>query len=192
MNWCFRYKDIIIQQHENVSEVFSNLFLKVKPKRILEIGTAYGGLSILLRDILDNLNMTDTSIRTYDIFKHHSLNYENIDFKIENIFNDQYSELISDDVTSYIKQEGVSIVLCDGHHKKEEFNVLSKYIKNGDIIMAHDYSPSIEYFEEYIKDNIWDWCEIVDLDIEQSVLNYNLKPFMFDEFKDVVWCCKIK
>lgn len=192
MEWYFLYKDIKVQQHENVGNVFKELFLKTNPKRILEIGTSHGGLTYLLRDLLDELNMTETEIRSYDIFKHHSLDIKNIDFRIEDIFNEQYNELISDEVISYIKQEGVTIVLCDGHHKKEEFNILSEYIKDGDIIMAHDYSPTFEYFEENVKGKIWDWCEIVDSDIEHSFLIYNLKPFMSDEFKDVVWCCKIK
>ena len=65
-------------------------------------------------------------------------------------------------------------------------------LKKGDIIMAHDYSPNSEYFEENINNKIWNWHEIKDTDIEDTVNECNLKPFMQEDFQKVVWVCKIK
>ena len=58
--------------------------------------------------------------------------------------------------------------------------------------MAHDYSPSTEYFEEHINNKIWNWHEIQDSDIQESVSEYSLEPFMQEDFQQVVWVCKIK
>jgi hypothetical protein len=88
--------------------------------------------------------------------------------------------------------EGTTIVMCDGGSKKNEMKILGKYLKPGDIIMAHDYAPTIEYFENFIYGKIWKWCEILDSDIENVVTEYNLEPYMKDEFQEVVWVCKIK
>jgi len=194
----FTYKGITTQQHNDVSVVFKSLFNSLKPKRILEIGTASGGLTLLLRDILDELSLNDTYIRSYDVIEKHGLNTHiqngiNIEVIIKDVFSHSYQEVAEiNEIKSYIQQDGVTIILCDGGSKKNEFRLLSEYLKDGDVIMAHDYSPNEMYFNKNIKDKIWNWLEIQDLDIEDSVVKNNLKPYMSDEFSKVVWVCKIK
>jgi hypothetical protein len=58
--------------------------------------------------------------------------------------------------------------------------------------MAHDYAPNENYFNENIKGKIWNWLEIQDSDINETCEKYNLKPFMEDDFRSIVWVCKIK
>ena len=73
-----------------------------------------------------------------------------------------------------------------------EFNVLSKYIKSGDFILAHDYAENKEVFEEKIKGKIWNWHEISDSDISQATLENNLEIYNKDTFENVVWTCRKK
>lgn len=194
------YKGTTILQHSDISEKLKNLFTEIKPARVLEIGTSYGGLTLLVRDLLDEVELVNSDFRSYDVMETNRYHLEEainngakIDLRIKNVFNHQYDDLIEvDEIQSYIQQPGTTIVLCDGGSKKNEVNILSKYLKTGDIIMAHDYSPNSEYFEEHIRDKIWNWHEIQDSDIEETVNKYNLKPFMQEEFQKVVWVCKIK
>lgn len=194
----FSYEGIATQQHDDVEQVFEQLFTQTKPVRILEIGTAFGGLTLLLRNLLDRISLGETDIRTYDVepknyLAEHIENGVRIDSRIKDIFNHAYSDLVEvEEITSYIQSEGVTIVLCDGGSKKNEFRILSKLLKPGDIIMAHDYAPNESYFLEHIRNNIWNWLEIQDLDIEQPCIDNNLQPYMDEEFKKVVWACKIK
>lgn len=194
----FSYKGIIAQQHDNVGFAFKSLFKNVKPKRILEIGTASGGLTLLLRDILDDLLQHDTIIRSYDVVEKHGLfehinNGVKIEVIIKNVFNHEYNELIEiEELKSFIQQEGVTVVLCDGGSKKNEFRLISELLKSGDIIMSHDYSPNENFFKENVNNKIWNWLEIQDSDIDESVIKNNLKPYMHNEFVNVVWVCKIK
>jgi hypothetical protein len=196
----YTYKDTTILQHQDISIHFKELFEKYKPSQVLEIGTSYGGFTLLVRDILDEVLLTDCEFRSYDVMETNRFYLEEsikngakIDFRIKNIFNHEYSKLIEiDEIKNYIQQPGNTIVLCDGGSKKNEFNILSKYLKEGDIIMAHDYSPTQEYFEEHINNKVWNWHEIQDSDIQESVIKYNLKPLMQDKFQQVVWVCKIK
>jgi hypothetical protein len=194
----FTYKGIVIQQHDNVEIVFEQLFKMNKPSQILEIGTASGGLTLLLRDLLDRNSMENTNIRTYDVDNKHYLNsyIENgvkIDSRIKDVFNHSYNELVEvEEISSYIQNDGVTLVLCDGGSKKNEFRILSDYLKVGDVIMAHDYSPNENYFQEHINNKVWNWLEIQDLDINDSCLKNNLSPYMEDEFRKVVWVCKKK
>jgi len=194
----FSYKGITIQQHIDVTNPFRNLFLTTKPSQVIEIGTSYGGLTLLLRDLLDELGMEDTKLITYDKDKfhfldHHIENGKKIDSRIKNIFNHMYNEISEyDEINDLINLSGNTIVLCDGGYKKAEFRLLSKLIKVGDVIMGHDYSPNKEYFEEKINNKIWNWLELTDDDISESCIQNNLSPFMDEEFKKVVWVCKIK
>jgi len=192
----FIYKNLIISQHKLVGEVFNRLIEKVQPKKVLEIGTSHGGLTVLIRDILDENNLYNTKIITYDIndpINLRELGYKNIDIRVKNLFNYQYDELIhKEEIKEIIESEGVTLVLCDGGSKKNEFRLLSKFLKKGDVIMAHDYAPNEIYFNENIKNKIWNWLEIQDSDINDSCVKNNLLPYMDEEFKKVVWGCKIK
>lgn len=192
----FIYKNIPIQQHEKIENTFRKLFESVKPKQILEIGTASGGLTLMLRDLLNELGLIDTIIRSYDVENKHYLNDYNqygLEVIIKNVFNPEYNELIElNEIKNFIKRDGQTIVLCDGGNKINEFKILSGLLKSGDVIMAHDYCENEEIFDSEYKGKIWDWLEIKDSDIEASVKKYKLKPFMNEDFKRVVWVCKMK
>jgi cephalosporin hydroxylase len=181
------------QQNPYAYEAFYNFLNTIKPARILEIGTAMGGFTMFLKLICNDLNL-NTYILTYDIHGRHEyelLKTNNIDVRIENVFNGNYSE-VKQEIIDYIQQEGKTLVLCDGGYKIGEFNLLSQYIKTGDIIMAHDYASNLKDFEENINMKLWNWHEIQDSDIQGSVEKYNLEPFMQEQFTQAVWVCKIK
>jgi hypothetical protein len=194
----FNYNGLTTMQHIDVKEKFLNLLVELKPSKILEIGTASGGLTLLIRNLLDEIGLEKTSIETYDVNHPNYLqNFvdggSNIKINVKNVFNHNYNELLDGkEVVDYITSEGVTLVLCDGGSKINEFNLLSDYLKVGDVIMAHDYSPNREYFEENLLDKVWNWMEIQDSDIDECCKRNNLIPYMAEEFKQVVWVCKIK
>ena len=181
------------QQSHNVYQVFYDFISEVKPNRILEIGTALGGFTEFLKIITDELNL-NTKILSYDISErewYHQMIEKGIDVRVENIFNEDWSG-VKQEVVDFVQQEGTTIVLCDGGWKIGEFKIFSKLIKEGDYILAHDYSYSKEVYESEIKDKIWNWCEITEQDIEESVISNNLKSYNQDKFSQAVWVCKVK
>ena len=187
------FKGHAAQQNHNAFEVFYDFIKKTKPKRILEIGTSLGGFTTFLKIICDELNL-ETNIRSYDINEfpwYKDIIELGVDIRVENIFTEGFLDM-DEEVKNYIQQDGVTIVLCDGGWKIGEFNLISDYIKSGDFILAHDYAENKEYFELNIQNKIWNWMEIQDSDIEDSVVKNNLKPYMPEEFKKVVWVCKMK
>lgn len=194
----FAYGYLFISQHRDSPKVFSELLELVRPARILEIGTFHGGLTLLLRDILDEIGLVDNIIRTYDIHEQEFLKPLVIDRKVEvvtkNLFNNDYSDWNTDDdkneIDSLIRQDGVSLVLCDGGCKKCEFNLLAPLLKKDDIIMAHDYAPDNEYFEKYMKDKIWNWHEIQDSDIIDISENCKIQSFYQEMLQNIAWCCR--
>lgn len=201
VNGHHTYRGTTIMQHVNIGVALKKLFQETQPARVLEIGTSSGGLTMLIRDTLNELELYNTHVRSYDVNPDSSRywllddikNGANIDFQLKNIFNHTYNAVIDDGETeSYIQQSGRTIVMCDGGSKKWEFKLLSKYLKVGDIIMAHDYAPNKEYFENILLNNIWNWWEISDEHIDPTCIENNLVPFMQEDFLNVVWVCKIK
>ena len=182
------------QQNPHAYEVFYKFLEDVKPKRIIEIGTAFGGFTTFLRMACNDLGLS-TEIRSYethDGYTHYDLIRDmDIDIRIEDIFQPAYTA-VKQDAIDYIQEEGTTIVLCDGGNKIHEYNLLTPFIKTGDFILAHDYASSKEDFEQNINMKFWNWHEIQDSDIEEVSSTNNLEPFMQDDFKKAVWVCKVK
>jgi len=174
------YKGIFTQQNKNFYPVFEKLFAQENIVRVLEIGTATGGFTRAVRDL------TNAEIITYDVIetKHKAtLEENNITVNIKSVFDDY--EVVED----YISEKGQVLVLCDGGNKIKEFDVFSKLLKSGDIIMAHDYSYDEAMYRAYIRENVWRWCELQYKDIAFAVETQNLEPVLTEEFQEAVWTC---
>jgi len=195
----FVYKNLAISQHHNIQHPFTNMLISTKPNKIIEIGTSQGGLTLMLRHILDENNLKETNLITYDVYDPVFLkqiiveNNELISTKVETLFCQQYKvfkdEETKNSLKDYIRKDGVTAVICDGGNKSSEFNLFAELLKPNDIIMAHDYAPNKEYFEQHMKDKIWNWHEIQDSDIIESCQKYGLVPYMREEFLNVAWAC---
>lgn len=187
------YNGFTSQQNHNVYEIFFNFLSEVKPKQILEVGTALGGFTQFLSYSCKVLNL-NTKIISLDIHNHdwyNDIREMGVEVNIENIFINDYS-CITEKYSNFIKQDGLTIILCDGGNKIKEFDVLSNYMKYGDIIMAHDYAFDREYFENFINKKIWNWLEITESDIEDACKRNNLIDYKRDTFTSAVWIAKIK
>ena len=187
---------LTMQQKPEVSGAFEKLLKEIKPKQIVEIGTAGGGTTLSIRETLDEIGLEKTDIKSFEVKEHKwfpEMRKRNIEIIVENIFSHSYKEIEKPEmVESFIGREGTTLVLCDGGSKVNEFIILSKYLKSGDIIMAHDYVDTKENFLENYRDKIWNCREIGEEDIKETCEKYNLKSFMKETFDKVVWVCKIK
>lgn len=194
------YDGLSIEQNPNVIYPLYHLIKTINPSQILEIGTFAGGLTLMIRDILDHLSLNDCDLITYDVnfpfFLKEKINGKKINILVKNLFSENYSDFKSNleknEIYDYINNSGRTIVFCDGGSKKNEFNLISSLLKPGDIIMAHDYSYDEEIFKKEILNKYWNWKEIDNSDIIESCKKYNLEDFMMSEFKTVAWVCKIK
>ena len=199
VNGGFAYGYLHIAQNPNVENVFKEILGHLRPTKVLEIGTMHGGLTLMIRDLLDSINCKDSIIRTYDIYEQEFLK-PLVDNRVEviraNIFEENYSNFKNSmskrEISDFIKSGKPTLVLCDGGCKKCEYRILSPLLKSGDVIMAHDYAPNLEYFNSHVKDKIWNWLEIQDSDIEESVKSCSLSPYFQELAQQAAWVCKIK
>ena len=190
------YLGIRISQNDNAIPTFDRMFKELEfnntpIKRIIELGTFHGGLSVFLGIYCF---MKNIPFITYDIkpFVHELSKVNNlfkslnIDYRIKNI-NDSFEEIKNE-----IEKDGVTLLLCDGGDKVNEFNTFSNYLKTNDIIMAHDYAVDTFIFENEIKNKLWNWHEIQFSQIQDACEKNNLKDYMKDDFEKAVWVCKRK
>jgi len=150
-----------------------------RPRRIIELGTANGGLSCLIGTYtcqegieFDTYDPLDYIINFHkDLFKTLNINYHQENCFEENIFKS---------ICNKIADKGKSFILCDGGNKIKEFEEFHKYMKYGDIICMHDYSPTEEYFNRNIKGRFWFACEITNENFETSASKIGIFPKYFD------------
>lgn len=186
----FQYRGVSIHQNALVDGVFRGLFRTFKPHRVLEIGTAAGGLTLLLRDLLDEAACKATQLWTVDpmpMDRPH-LMIDGINMIHADGFQDGLLPLLQE----YVTRPGPTLVICDGGDKPREFRTFAPHLKSGDIIMAHDYAPTREYFDGVMFNKHWNWLEITEMDIGPVAKQQKLVPFMQDEFQRVAWACRKK
>lgn len=195
----FIYENLRICQHPDILDILKKLLTRIQPAQILEIGTMHGGFTLMIRNTLNSVGMTNTQIRTYDINEQKylkQLNINNIDIITKNVFDYTNKKFLSNEsrieIENYIGQPGRTIVFCDGGSKPNEFRLLADLIKPDDIIMAHDYAPNSKFYNEYMHDKIWNWMEIWDDLVQESVEKNQLEKFMYDELLSVAWLCMRK
>jgi hypothetical protein len=153
---------------------------------IIEIGTYNGGLTSWL---YDNKN-PNAMVVSYDIDgKINHTKRTDIDFRVEDCFE----EKAFNDIISYIQRPGKTLFVCDGGDKPKEFSIFSKYLKSGDVIIAHDYAKNPEYWK-FVTD-YWQWPYESDTNydsIKDAVIKNGLEPYRDDEFNFYLWTSYIK
>lgn len=185
----FFYQDEhTVSQVHGVERYFEKLLINEKFNTIIEIGTQYGGLTYIISDIIKNNNL-NSNLYTLD-FVHYDWVEKESKIRNFNYINlDERSDEFLNTVTDLIENGEKTLVLCDGGNKIEEFNRYSKFLKQNDFIMAHDYSKNEDFFQKEINNKIWNWLEIQLSNISESVNTQNLVEYHKVDFWEVVWCC---
>lgn len=187
MNGHTLYKEIWLAQVPPTLE-----FLKEKIKvgefdQIIEIGTNRGGLTLFLSDE----RKSGAKLVSYDITRSHLLfppEDHDIDFREKNCFENGGLE-----IQNLLKEGGRTLLLCDGGSKDQEFVVFSKFLKDGDVIMCHDFCDDEETYRNVQSKYNWQTpAESFMKNIEQSVKENKLTPFFFNEGKNCIWGSFIK
>lgn len=176
-------------QHPNTSLIINRFLQESNPKIIIEIGTASGGLSVLLQiyAILNNIKFV-----TYDICNNSASNPLFNILKIDYRIKDALQEDSANEIGSLMQSASPSVLFCDNGNKIKEFNTFIPFMKPGDFILAHDYAPTLEYLAKYMLNRIWDCVEITDKDVSKVSSMHGLEHFMQKELLSVAWLCKKK
>jgi predicted O-methyltransferase YrrM len=155
-----------MQQNYVALSAFDFLFKEVDIHRVIEIGTAAGGLTVFLALAVPQVVTLD--IADYREYRP-TMNKLGIDFRCGDVFQH------IDEIRDLINLPGTSLVLCDGGNKPLELRTFAPFLKPGDIIAAHDYAT---------EDNEWGFSEIRVEDADG--LDY-LEPFLSEVMGKAAW-----
>jgi len=155
-----------MQQQNGAMQIISDMISKTNPDHIVEIGTGEGGLSIFLKIACSDFITYDTIDRIHNktLFK-----MLEIDFRVADVFEHESK------IAEFINKPGKTIVFCDGGDKPREFKTFAEKLKQGDIILGHDFSTDLKR---------WPWAEITENDMPDIIEKY-----MFNEMKRACWLC---
>jgi hypothetical protein len=181
-----------LSQNENIDGALNLLKIELikednYPKNVIELGTYKGGMSFLLKDIF-----TKSDVYTFDIGGNCDTERLEKESGAKCFTMDIFSPECEEIVKNLIQKSGQTVLFCDNGNKVREFNLFSGYLKSGDIILAHDYAPDGDYFNNYMVDKIWNWKEIEWNDIKDACEINSLEDFMSEEFLKAAWICKRK
>lgn len=178
-----------MMQMANVGIYFNQLFeqMEEKPSLIIELGTYDGEFSSVIYNLRSKYD-NDFNFITYDNYYHLNLRdyrkelsaFSNFKYYIKDIFSSL------DEIGSIIQNSGKALILCDNGKKIDEVNALCKYMKSGDIIMAHDYSHDND---TYNRNKYWGWLEITYPDIQKEAESNALEFYQYDYMQQVAWMC---
>lgn len=183
------YKGFRAAQHSNFTVIFQKFLDEQKFSTIIEIGTLNGGLTRFLKDASPNSRLV-----SYDVTpqpEHQSLIDCGVELKIKNIFGDGY-KIMDREAIDILNLNEKKLILCDGGNKASEFNSLAGFMKQGDFIMAHDYSYDSDLYNREICGKVWNWCEITEADIKNASSENGLIHYNKSEFQSIVWVCKTR
>jgi len=154
---CF-YEGRFCQQVSGFDQAMKAFFTENGFTDIVEIGTGHGGFVTFLRKTLPEAKIT-----TFDIEKRFEGTLSGIEFRQES-GNDRSV------LAQLIAEAGKKLlVICDGGDRPAEVGLVASLLRQGDTVMCHDYCESEAIFERDYRDKIWDWCEITDANIPESL-----------------------
>jgi len=147
----FLKKNIQLKTFQIKSEIieFLNLVNAIKPKTVLEIGTAMGGTLFLLsrfsssKALLISMDLLsdDISSRNFDFYKKIARSRQSIVF----LEGDSHKRLTLEKVEKILKDRKVELLFIDGDHSyegiKKDFKMYSPLVKSGALVCFHDIVP---------------------------------------------------
>jgi len=193
--WQVGEKNTIIQQHPNIKSYMLELLAEVRPELIIEIGTSFGGLAVVISEVIKELNLStgfdsyESSIRQWipELAEHYGFNLIN-----KSIGDPETDKEI---ILKIQNTSGRVVILCDGGGKPYEFNTFAPALKPGDVIGGHDYAVDRIDFETRVQGKLWNWLELEYAHVAHSIESSNLVDLpngLSDKAKEVVWLVKVK
>jgi len=125
---------VLVQHGPQYFPIFVDIIRKFDPDIIIELGTLYGGMTLVLHEA-----MPDVTIHTFDKVpqvKNELFDEEKVFFHIVDVLKEESSELIN-----VIEDYPLSrkFLYCDNGDKAKEIEMYAKYLYLGDLLGCHDW-----------------------------------------------------
>ena len=153
----------LVHEEDAVPFIYA-LIATAKFEMIVELGTSWGGFTILLHEALP-----DAEIHTFDNDNPREVNYAWFEKNTKNIYFYKPVDVLIDDnetVVNLLKMKKYKLLYCDNGNKPLEVERYAKYLNSGDIIGVHDYNAEykaeevdkhLDAFDPYYHDILEPW-----------------------------------
>lgn len=167
-----------MNQNRMCAPVWSYAMEILPPKRVIELGSYNGGFAIMLAFAGWSAGVR---VHSFDRMVVPTVGWNELAryFGIRFYQGDIFSQ--EDLIGTLIGAPGRVFVLCDNGNKVREFNIFSKYLKEGDVIAAHD-----------LQTPYWDKSEFTKEEVKESVAQYGLELWMEETFALAGWAAYLK
>lgn len=147
------------------------------PRRIIELGAYNGGFTTCLGVHAYRIGC---EVHSFDIGLCPDIQWQSLTefLGIKFYTADVFSEASIAKIGEMIRAPGVTYLLCDNGNKAKEFNLFAPYLKQGDVIAAHDYCND---------SRIWCGGEIIFAQVSETVSVHDLRPFLQPQFDLAAW-----
>ena len=138
----------LVHEPEAVPHLFALVGMS-QFKLIIELGTSWGGFTVLLHEALP-----DAEIHTFDNENNRTPNYAWFNQHTKNItFHKPHDVLTNRDktVVNLLKRSEHKLLYCDNGDKLKEVRIYSGFLNSGDILGAHDYGKE---YKPWQMDNL--------------------------------------
>ena len=113
----------------------------IRPGFVLEIGAQYGGLSCLLASYSRHVSMIYIGIDCTIEQVHRAVWAEDREYLLE---RDAWDAATVDEVRGWMNAAPPPcLIICDGGDKARDLHTYAPLLRDGDVIMAHDYPKEI-------------------------------------------------
>jgi hypothetical protein len=154
------YKGVKLIHNIESVKMIKKVLRDFNPELIMEIGTAFGGLTLVFQDACPN-----AEIHTFDPFRKADVNKfgKNTHFHKKDAFKSNLDKLCRDNRKKFL--------FCDGFDKKKEMLTFGPLLNSGDMIGCHDY-PSRLWRDWERKKDPRKLEQIIDPKIEEFLKDY--------------------
>jgi len=142
----------------------AELLNEEKPKRVIELGTGAGGLSLLLESWCLRHKAEFATYDKEQPERHATLYPSGGLWQHGNFW-----KLMPPVLLGKWESPGKTLLLCDGGNKPKEVNEYAPVLRVGDIVGVHDYCVSLEVFRDIRWKGGWRSCEVTWADIEDAI-----------------------
>jgi len=169
-NWYYSKYHVgvkaLISHEEESFELIQSAISLQKPHLIVEFGSAYYGLTLLMHEVdpstplitFDRIDPTESIRRTKGFIKSTDEIKElrrvgfnsNVRFYVESILGEEPNKV----VVEFLSTPCTKFVYMDNGNKVREVNTYAKYLREGDVLGVHDWGPEINYEREGIKESL--------------------------------------
>lgn len=189
-----RFMGLSMLQNRNtpaaLQALWSHIEISANPlRRIVEIGTGSGGLSVLFALYAAE---SGAEFTTYDPHPQTDATPAFARLGIRQRKADVREPAVVTELAAMLQSEGRSLLVVDGVDHVGDVSRLADFLKPGDLVMVHDYAHSREVFAEAIRDRLWGWCEVTDADLAEVSARNGLEEVLPEVFHPAVWSCREK